>query len=122
MSGLLPEIRVRPLSDLAEEPIRWLWRGRLALGKLALLEGDPGLGKSLLALALCARLSRGRPFPEESVSAGPANVLVLSAEDGEGDTVRSRLVALEADLARIFLLEGQGGGSEPVRLPSQEPL
>ena len=53
-----------PLSDLAPEPIRWLWPGRLALGKVAMLEGDPGLGKSLLTLDLCARLSAGRPMPD----------------------------------------------------------
>src|SRR5262249_172381 len=42
----------------------WLWPGRLALGKLAMLDGDPGMGKSLLALDLCARLSTGRPLPD----------------------------------------------------------
>jgi hypothetical protein len=110
------------LSDLAEQAISWLWAGRLAQGKLALLEGDPGLGKTLVALDLCARLSRGWPFPDGSPSGGPSNTLVLNAEDGEGDTVRSRLVALGADLERIFVMEGQGVLGESLRLPSQAEL
>jgi hypothetical protein len=113
------EVRVRPVRDLAEEPLIWLWLGRLALGKLALLEGDPGLGKSLVALDLCARLSRGLPFPDGSPSPGPCNSLVLNGEDGEADTVRCRLAGLGADLGRIFVMELQGASGESLRLPSQ---
>jgi hypothetical protein len=116
------EVRIRPVSDLAEQPIRWLWAGRLALGKLALLEGDPGLGKSLVTLDLCARLSRGLPFADGSNGPGPGNCLVLNAEDGEGDTVRSRLAGLGADLGRVFLVECQGPSGEGLRLPSQIEL
>src|SRR5262245_65063804 len=56
-------LRVRSVSQLAPRPVAWLWPGRLALGKLAILDGDPGLGKSLVTLDLCARLSTGQPFP-----------------------------------------------------------
>ena len=59
---------VRPASQFVARSVPWLWPLRLGRGKLALLEGDPGLGKSLLTLDLCARLSTGRPFPED----GPA--------------------------------------------------
>jgi hypothetical protein len=74
--------RLRRVSELRAEPVRWLWSGRLALGKLAMLEGDPGLGKSLASLDLCARLSRGRAFPDGFPTLGPSNSLVLNAEDG----------------------------------------
>ncbi len=94
---------VRPISELISRPIAWLWLWRLALGKLAILEGDPGLGKSLLALDLCARLSTGRPFPDGTASPGPGNVIVLNAEDGAEDTIRPRLQALGADLARVYV-------------------
>ena len=57
---------LRPLSQLESQAVSWLWPGRLALGKLAMLDGDPGLGKSLLTLDLCARLSSGRPMPDGS--------------------------------------------------------
>jgi hypothetical protein len=60
---------LQPVSQFEPQPLEWLWHGRLAKGKLAILDGDPGMGKSLLSLDLCARLSTGRPLPEES-SAG----------------------------------------------------
>jgi RecA-family ATPase len=65
--------------------IPWLWPQRLALGKLAMLDGDPGMGKSLLSLDLCARLTTGRAFPDNALAPGPANVLILNAEDSPDD-------------------------------------
>src|SRR6266545_6255538 len=94
---------VVPASQLTARPVRWLWPNRLALGKLAILDGDPGVGKSFLALDLCARLSTGRPFPDGSPCPGPANALVLNGEDGTDDTLVPRLRALDADLDRVFV-------------------
>jgi hypothetical protein len=62
----------------------WLWPHRLALGKLAIFDGDPNLGKSLVTLGLCARLSSGRPFPDAAPSPGPASSIVINGEDGVG--------------------------------------
>jgi len=107
------------VSQVQAEPLRWLWSGRLALGKVSLLEGDPGLGKSLLSLDLCARLSRGRAFPDGFAMLGPSNALVLNAEDGVADTVRSRLAVLDADLDRVFVRKETGLGRDAIRLPSQ---
>jgi hypothetical protein len=56
-----PTLRACPVSRIAVRPVSFLWPGRLPFGKLAILDGDPGLGKSLVALDLCARLSRGAP-------------------------------------------------------------
>src|SRR5262249_10510590 len=81
----------------------WLWPERLPLGKLVILDGDPDLGKSLLSLDLCARLSTGRPFPDGRPGPGPANALVLSAEDTAADTILPRLLRLGADTARVFV-------------------
>jgi putative DNA primase/helicase len=92
---------VRPVSQLVSRPLTWLWPGRLALGKLAILDGDPGLGKSLVTLDLCARLSTGRPFPDGSCCPGVGNSIVLNGEDGAEDTIRPRLQALGADLERV---------------------
>src|SRR5262250_3136858 len=97
-------MRVRRLSEVRHQPCSWLWPGRLALGKLAMLDGDPGLGKSLLALDLCSRLSTGRPMPDGSPGPGVGNALVVNAEDGPHDTTRPRLEALGADLERVFIL------------------
>src|SRR3954465_10614574 len=104
-SGEEDEAQLCRVSDLSAQPVRWLWPGRLALGKLALIEGDPGLGKSLVTLDLCARLSRGRAMPDGTGGlAEPGNSLVLNAEDGDADTVRARLAAQGADLERVFVL------------------
>lgn len=98
-------MQVFPLDQVAPRPIPWLWPMRLALGKLAMLDGDPGMGKSLLTLDLCARLTTGRPFPDEAPSPGPANALILNAEDSPEDTLVPRLQALGADLARVYFAE-----------------
>ena len=109
---------LRPLSQVDSHDVSWLWPGRLALGKLALLDGDPGLGKSLLTLDLCARLSTGRPMPDGSPGPGVCNSLVLNAEDSEQDTIRPRLLALGADLERIFVLRPHEDPGELLRLPT----
>ncbi len=119
MSQESSSLRVRAVSQLAVRSISWLWPGRLALGKLAIMDGDPGLGKSMLALDLCARLSTGRPFPDGSPSPGPANCLILNGEDGEEDTIRPRLLSLGADLDRVFVLDRADDFAMPLRLPAQ---
>ena len=63
-------MRARPVGEFACRPVDWFWLARLAFGKPALLEGDPGLSKSLVALDLCARLSTGRPFPHCTAGLG----------------------------------------------------
>jgi hypothetical protein len=68
------------LADVQPEPVTWIWPGRLAAGKLAVLIGDPGLGKSWISLDVAARLSRGLPWPDGG-SAPAGHVLLLSAED-----------------------------------------
>jgi RecA-family ATPase len=105
--------RLVRLSDVEPEPVRWLWPGRIPLGKLTMLDGDPGLGKSTLALDIAARLSRGDAMPDGSAGDmdGPAGTVILTAEDGLADTVRPRLDAAGADTSLIVALrfvEGEG--------------
>jgi hypothetical protein len=91
------------LADVQPEPVTWLWPGRVAAGKLALLVGDPGLGKSWISLDVAARISAGLAWPDGgSVSAG--SVLLLSAEDGVADTIRPRLDALGGDATQVHHL------------------
>jgi hypothetical protein len=121
MTNLLPAIR--PVSQLATRSLAWLWPGRLALGKLAILDGDPGLGKSLVALDLCARLSTGRPFPDGSAGRGVGTAIVLNGEDGAEDTIRPRLQALGADLERVFVPHrARDDAGIPVRFPAHADL
>jgi hypothetical protein len=116
-------IGLRPLSEVTSRAIHWLWPGRLAIGKLTILEGDPGLGKSLVTLDLCARLSRGNPFPDDSHVSGPVNVLVLSGEDSPEDTMRPRLEAMGADLERVFVLDRAAENlGEPLVFPAHSAV
>ncbi len=104
-------------STLQTQAIDWLWPSWLALGKVAVLDGDPGLGKSFITLDLCARLSAGQPFPDGSPGSPPASSIVLNGEDGGEDTIRPRLAALGADLARVFVLRPHLDTGAPLSFP-----
>jgi hypothetical protein len=106
------------VSGLQSRQIEWLWPGWFALGKPALLDGDPGLGKSLLALDLCARLSTGRPFPNAASAAPPGCAIVLNGEDGGEDTIKPRLASLDADLDRVFVLRPHQAAGPPLLFPA----
>src|SRR5436305_13768242 len=97
MSALLAE----SLSRVRSEPVRWLWGPYLPRGKLALLDGDPGVGKSLITVDLAARLSRGGPLPDGTPAGRPHLTLLLSAEDGAAATTRPRGEAAGAGLDRV---------------------
>ena len=89
------------VADVKPEAIRWRWQGRAADGKLTLIIGDPGLGKSWITLDVAARTSAGLAWPDGEPGRAPAPVLLLSAEDGLADTIRPRLDALGADVRKI---------------------
>jgi len=107
------------LSEVEPERVEWLWPGRLSLGKLAVLDGDPGLGKSAVTLDLAARVSAGLELPDGE-RCEPAGVVLLSAEDGLADTIRPRLDATGADTGRIVglspMVEGSSSG-QPISIP-----
>src|SRR5262245_28011092 len=105
-------------STLTPRSLCWLWPDRLALGKLAILDGDPGLGKSMVALDLCARLSTGRPLPDDSSALGVCSSIYLNAEDGAHDTITPRLLTLGADLDRIFVMNLEHDSPELLSLPT----
>lgn len=98
------------LDTVRPEAIRWLWTGRLAFGKLTMLSGDPGLGKSFITMDLAARATTGRPWPDGAIGREPIHVLILAAEDGLADTVRPRLDALGADVSRVHVMTGTKEG------------
>ena len=94
------------LDRIPPRPIHWLWQPYLAFGKLALLDGDPGAGKSLVTADLAARLTRGGRMPDGAWRRRKSAVLFLNAEDGLDDTLRPRLDAAGADLTRVHSLGG----------------
>ena len=117
------------ISEVESERVSWLWRGWLALGKLSVMDGDPGLGKSAAVLDLAARVSTGSPFPDGAeCGTGAGGVVVLSAEDGLADTIKPRLEAAGADTSRISSLATVTTGSGDAKqerlfaLPKDLPL
>lgn len=94
------------LADVQPERINWLWPGYLARGKLHVIDGDPGLGKSTLTTDLAARVTTGTHWPDGQPGCPPAGVVLLSAEDGLADTIRPRLDAAGADLDRANAVTG----------------
>lgn len=91
------------LAEVAPRRVQWLWPGYLPLGKLVVLDGDPGLGKSTLSLLIAAYVSKGMFWPDGS-RCPVGGVVLLGAEDDPGDTIRPRLDAASADVSRIVAL------------------
>ena len=95
----------RCLADIKPEPIHWLWEDRIALGKLTLIAGDPGLGKSMMAIKLAAHLSRGLPWPVGGLPCPQGHTLYATAEDGKADVVRPRFDAAGGDPQYIQVID-----------------
>ena len=89
------------LSQVEPETIEWLWKPYIPKGKITVVEGDPGEGKSWFTLALAAEISRG----SRMIGGTPGTCLMLNAEDGLGDTVKPRLLALNSNDENIYALE-----------------
>jgi hypothetical protein len=93
------------LADVEPEKVSWLWPGRIPLGRITLLVGRPGAGKSFVSCDLAARISTGAHWPEPGFDHAPlGDTLFLCAEDNLNDTIRPRLDAAGADCKRIHLL------------------
>ncbi len=100
------EASIVSLKDIDPEKVEWLWSNRIPLGKLTLIVGDPGDGKSYLILFIASRISTGIPWPDGLESITKGSTILLTAEDGLSDTVRIRMDAMKADVNKIHILQG----------------
>lgn len=100
-------------TDITPEPISWLWRNWLALGKLHLLAGAPGQGKTTIALAAASTVTIGGRWPD-GTRCEIGNVLIWSGEDDPADTLLPRLIAMGADRERVFFIKAARVGGELV--------
>lgn len=96
---------IQRVSDIEAKPIAWLWDGRMALGKITVLAGDPGLGKSQITAAMAAVITTGQPWPDKTEAPEIGDVLFVCAEDDPSDTLKPRLMAAGADLQRCHVLQ-----------------
>ena len=99
-------------SDIEPQRISWLWPERFAIGKIALIAGNPGLGKSQLTTYMASVVTNGDCWPNDEGQSPVGSVIILSAEDDAADTIVPRLIAAGADMSRVYIVEavkvGQG--------------
>lgn len=106
------------LSNVEPKPVRWLWKNRVPLGKITVIDGDPGTSKSTLTNDIAARVATGREMPDGSTGI-EGGVVMLNAEDDPSDTIGPRLIAAGADPRRVVLLgtSTSGAAAEPLTFP-----
>jgi len=105
-------------ADLKPEPIRWLWPQWLALGKLHILAGAAGQGKTTINLAFAATVTTGGRWPD-GTRCEPGNVLIWSGEDDPADTLLPRLLAMGADRRRVYFVQGSRVNGERLSAAAQ---
>ena len=97
-------VKIIRMSDVELTPVEWLWKPYLPFGKLSVLQGNPGEGKTYFAMHLAAACTNGKLLPNME-RMEPFNVIYQTAEDGLGDTVKPRLIEAGADLDRELVID-----------------
>ncbi|MDD3833501.1 MAG: AAA family ATPase, partial [Oscillospiraceae bacterium] len=99
------KLKLIKMSSVNVEEIKWIWYPFIPYGKVTIIQGDPGEGKTTFILALIALLTKGEPLPEEETATEPINVIYQTAEDGLGDTIKPRLLSAGADCDRVLVID-----------------
>lgn len=119
------KLSITNMLDVEAQAINWLWAGWLPLGKITILAGAGGCGKTNLLLALIATISTSGIFPDGSQCTTTGRILIYSTEDDAGDTLKPRLMANGADLSKIDFIAGrvnEKGEKEPFDPTQDLPL
>jgi hypothetical protein len=93
------------MNEVEAVEIKWLWYPYIPYGKITVIQGDPGDGKTTVVLAIAAAITTGAALPESKAAAAPMSVIFQTAEDGLGDTVKPRLVQSGADCSRVIVID-----------------
>lgn len=99
------DVSYKVFSDISPQSVHWLWPGQIARGKVSIVAGNPGLGKSQITAYLAATVTTGGVWPVNGDRCQSGGVIFLSAEDDPADTIRPRLEAAGADLNKTYLLK-----------------
>ena len=99
------DLRLISMEEIQAEEVKWLWYPYLPRGKLTIVQGDPGEGKTTFVLAVIASLTCGEALPEAEQALEPINVIYQTAEDGLADTIKPRLEAAGADCSRVLVID-----------------
>ena len=99
-------IDIGVISEAVPKKVDWLWKDRIAYGKITLLAGEPGVGKSQLLLYITSIVSQGKKFHLDNIATAKHKVLLIAGEDNVEDTVKPRLMALDADMDFVHYVKG----------------
>ena len=105
MAGTKTELQMIKMSEIQSQEVAWLWFPFIPYGKLTIVQGDPGDGKTTLVLNIAAKLSKGEGLDSKMKLTEPLNVIYQSAEDGLADTVKPRLEAAGANCENISVID-----------------
>jgi archaellum biogenesis ATPase FlaH len=105
MADKQKELKLIRMNEVEATAINWLWYPYIPYGKITVIQGDPGDGKTTVVLAIAAALTTGAALPESGKTAEPMTVIFQTAEDGLGDTVKPRLVQSGADCGRVIVID-----------------
>ncbi len=100
-----PELKLIKMSEVQAQEIKWLWYPFIPYGKLTIVQGDPGDGKTTFILNIAAKLTKGEGFDENMKLINPVTVIYQTAEDGLADTVKPRLEKAGADCNRVLVID-----------------
>lgn len=100
----MSDLQLINMSDVEATAVQWLWYPYIPFGKLTIMQGDPGEGKTHLILAVTAQLTKGEALPQAEPML-PANVIYQTAEDGLSDTIKPRLEMVGADCSRVLVID-----------------
>ena len=99
------ELKMIKMSEVQSQDIDWLWYPFIPYGKLTIVQGDPGDGKTTMVLNIAAKLSKGEGLEENMKVLEPMNIIYQTAEDGLADTVKPRLEAAGADCEKVLVID-----------------
>ena len=99
------ELKIISLSEIKTEEVKWLWYPYIPFGKVTIVQGDPGEGKTTFVLSVIAALTCGEALPECETGLPPMNVIYQTAEDGLSDTIKPRLEAVGADCTCVQTID-----------------
>jgi len=105
MADKQKELKLIRMNEVEATAINWLWYPYIPYGKITVIQGDPGDGKTTVVLAIAAAVTMGLPLPESKTAAEPMTVIFQTAEDGLSDTVKPRLVQSGADCGRVIVID-----------------
>ena len=101
----MAELKIISMDEVQSKEVNWLWYPYIPYGKITIIQGDPGEGKTTLALRLAALLSKGETLPYDDTEREPVKIIYQTAEDGLEDTFKPRLEAAEADCTQIKVID-----------------